>query len=103
MKAATGGDEGEDYAGREAGEEVAEGVPVGAPRPVDLEGAALPHGTLLDGVGPGGDGEEGDREGGGDGVVVAGAGGGRETGGDDGAEKAAADIFGVCWLRFFLE
>lgn len=53
-----GRDKGEDYAGREAREEVAdvaEGTSMLLPLLVVVEGAALPHPPLLDRVGPIGD------------------------------------------------
>lgn len=56
-----GRDEGEDYAGGEAGEEVADvaaGAAVLEPLLVVVEGAALAHAPLLDGVRPVRDGVE---------------------------------------------
>lgn len=63
--------------------EEAKGAPVGAPQSVVIEGTALPHAALLDGVCRGGDDDEGAREVDGEWVIVAGAndGRGRATGG----------------------
>lgn len=57
VKAATWGDEGEDDTRGEAGEEVADGAPVGAPQPVLVEGATLLPRRRQRGRGPGGDGK----------------------------------------------